>query len=1710
MSVTNGSLTIAQAEASTATSGLTVSDTAANIAQGLVVQPSLATKVASFNLSANATLSATAAETLGRLGSHLHLGSFRLTVRDSLANLRAAGNAAGVALAATLQVVDTAANLLNAPSSSFARVSSVSLTGTPTLSVAQITYLEALPGFTVDPSAAVTLSDTVSQIDGVLAAHITWFTSIAAITLRMDGGRISAYDAGVLEQMIAHGRQVTFVPGLTDSTLNITATTAHNLAANAAMLSALATHVPLAYSLSGGTAPITAADAAALLTLPNIASIVHTLSVSDTGTQITANAGALFGQGFAGITVTSGAFSGTAAQLLNSSLHFAGISTASLAASANVTAAQAASLAALPGFAIASGASLTVQDSATNLLGMSSHTLGVVSSELLPAGPATVTAAQGSALAAMAHFSNAAGVITVADTIANLKSSTAWQTIATNTVIADAAANITAGANAAMVQNATAVTVTDSAANIATYTSSLTGLHRPLSFTLTLGGVVAAPTLLLLSQAVTLTPAGFSLVLADTLAHVEALTAPQRALANAVSVTDSVADLTSGGFDWLHANVTVPLAIILTDPADTLSFTVATYVADTAQIDAVLNATTLQVVDSAANLATEATVLGADPKVTAVVMTDTAANIDANATSLAAMAGKLSITLTASATVTAATLTLFNTAHSFSAGGYTLTLADNAADVAGLSARALALASSVAITDTAADLTPTVLASLATLTSSYSGTIAITLTGTAPLLSITASTYTTDRALIDDITNVGAVQVTGDSATIAAIATTLTADTRVGSVAVTDTSANVVANLVPLLGLGNALSVTLSDTLAIPASLVPMLVQLGHLTATGITIADTGANIAAVVLSASPATLQFLNAHPVQLSADSNVTVAQAAALGSLHSFSDNSHVLNVWDSASHLASNVYAAAEQGGLISGLYLNTGSDFGSVTMSASAAATLFGLTNFHTGNPDGTPNYVTVADTAANLNAAYSVLSTINTASIGPGLLGPGFPFQLSGSVEFVVTSNATISDLALTHLQTLGAFFSFNNLIIPFQQTTTITVRDTAATIYANAATQSESGGLYEGPTGFLTPVYASAWQLSASAAVSETVAAGLGGLGGFSAGIYKLNLAVPTNLVISIADANDLGNLGSSLVVSGPGQLQVDGTLAQLSQLTSPALAVVTPEVSDTFEDVLSSGLTSTSPLLAGTLTITDSEMTDVAHAESLFGLIKVGNGSGIAPAAISFGSNIETVSGDIADLQTLTGLPAWSQNTGLQASFSLDAADTVANLINPANTSFLASLAGTTLAGNQTATASAAESLFLLEAKIHFAKDDNLLTIADTAANLISQSNADGVGMADTLNLLGADTTSAAGAAILLADHNLVLNAPLTIADTASNLLNNSLATLLAGATFLPGDAPLVELNAVTTIDATTASALVSLPGFTDPSHDLNIADSSGFLIDGANNAAELIAHSVTLAGDETVSAPTILALSEVPNFNLGANHLLLAANDFADAPTLKAIADFGSGYEPNGHTITMTQDLTNLTPAEYNALQSDNVVTNGHILSEVSPTPVFVQATESGGQLIVSVTGPAPTVYNGYSPTGQQIPGVGTNSTSYNATFSDTAPGHSFSLTDTEGGVPESAPLIILDISQLDSAAGTTPFSTTPTANAVQLNNFYLPLYSASTVPTVVSVPSLVYNQQAQTISLDGGSGGVPVLLLTLGGTDHPTSLATSEFAFKTYHA
>ena len=236
-------------------------------------------------------------------------------------------------------------------------------------------------------------------------------------------------------------------------------------------------------------------------------------------------------------------------------------------------------------------------------------------------------------------------------------------------------------------------------------------------------------------------------------------------------------------------------------------------------------------------------------------------------------------------------------------------------------------------------------------------------------------------------------------------------------------------------------------------------------------------------------------------------------------------------------------------------------------------------------------------------------------------------------------------------------------------------------------------------------------------------------------------------------------------------------------------------------------------------------------------------------------------------------------------------------------------------------------------------------------------------------------------------------------------------------------------------------------------------------------------------------------------MPHFTVGDNLLTLAGNDFANAATLKAIADLGTQFSDGGHTITATADALNLTPTEYAALQNDGIVANGHAISAVL---VDTSVTDLNNLMALTATGVAGATVNIYDSSGNPLSNTVEAQSGFTITAPDSGLGHAFSITETVNG-KESAPVVVLEANLIEAAV-TAADATFATSGAIEVDSGkYLNLYTSTSVPQNLQTPALVYNAATHTISLDLPNASA-VTLITLGASTHPASLDVSEILVK----
>ena len=808
------------------------------------------------------------------------------------------------------------------------------------------------------------------------------------------------------------------------------------------------------------------------------------------------------------------------------------------------------------------------------------------------------------------------------------------------------------------------ISVADTAANINTNLTAILANAQVVGLTVTDGGVLS--------------------VAVNQVATVSALLTQSASLSVSDTATHIAADLAAGHsvlISELTANPAALTAIHLTG-ANSLTLTAAATQALVAAHELTALAALIQSGGAAlvlnVSMANLASVSAYASSHVSVVVDDTAANI---ATDLLSGNSVLEHNSTAVSNVvltadpatpppalSAAAISALYTYGVSNPNSVALPVADSAANILALDgttpgAAALALATSITVSDSAADIS----AQLHALTTANLPNLHVTLTDAAPVLTVSWNTYSSSTAVLDTITNVdtvtnrGPVVVSDLAAALAGNAAALLNDTHVGKVQVADSAADVEAgaNLAELQALGSLLWITLTDSTLSAAAVTAGLLQSAHVTTTGGGVADTAQAIADLVI-AVPAAAAFLNSVGATATsvAAGGLSVAEAAALEGLTNFHATGQTLVVYDTVAHLTGAGAAAVLANTLVSGVYLNATGH--AATPTAAQAVALFALPHFHNTDLAGTANTITVQDSAAAIDAVHTQL-----AALGSDLAG------------IQVNASATVSDAVLGDLQALGAT-AINDAVL--------TVSDTAANI-ANNATAQTTGS----PS--ITATY---WQLATSASVSEAQAVVLGNLGASlntdpSGHQLALIVTLAGNTAASVADANALANLNAALALNLNGHtLAVTDTAAHLATLSGNALQFIVPNA---------------------TVVVSDTAPISETTADNLLRLLKNNNlpaneTGTITSAQLSF-AQPESVTGVISDLrglntdlQTLTGTAGtgWTGSATLANAFQLTAADTVANLIFGGNTTFLSGLHATTLSADASADATDAETLATL----------------------------------------------------------------------------------------------------------------------------------------------------------------------------------------------------------------------------------------------------------------------------------------------------------------------------------------------------------------------------------------------------------------------------
>jgi hypothetical protein len=589
-----------------------------------------------------------------------------------------------------------------------------------------------------------------------------------------------------METVTAQNAKVTGIT-LTDGTTPTLAITATQLSSDASALGKIGSAYNLAVSA------VTAASATSTAAAAHVVSI----TVSDTAANLSTNLNALQTLAASGeltaVTVTNNtvAVAVTLAQL-TSDATVLGLFTGTYSFSVSgVTVANEASQLAQPHIA-----SVSISDTAANV-NAALDTLQALGTKLvaiaLTDGGTPALSISGTQFTADAA------------TIAKLTGS---YSLSVNNVLAASAATV--GANT----HVTAMTITDTGANVATSIAALQGQNAKItSITLTDGGTptLAVTAAQLSADAGALGKIGSAYNLA--VSGVTAANAASTAAAShvtSITVSDTAANLSAN----INALQTVAAAgeltsVTVTNNTVPVSITLAQLTSDATALGQFTGTFSFTV--TGVTIAGQAATLS-QPHIASVSIGDTAANVVANIDTLQALGTKLvGIALTdggtPALTFTATQFTADAAAIAKLTGTYSLAvtsvLAANASTVA-----ANAHVTSIFVSDSSANVVANI-ASLQGVSTKVTG-IALTDGGT-PMLTLTSPQFVNDAGALGKITGSYALTVTGVAASNA---TTTGSNAHVTSIDVSDTAANVAASLAALQALASTklTSIALTDS----------------------------------------------------------------------------------------------------------------------------------------------------------------------------------------------------------------------------------------------------------------------------------------------------------------------------------------------------------------------------------------------------------------------------------------------------------------------------------------------------------------------------------------------------------------------------------------------------------------------------------------------------------------------------------------------------------------------------------------------------------------------------------------------------------------------------------------------------------------------------------------------------------------------------------
>ncbi len=1591
--------TVAQALQTTA-SGITVVDTPINIADA-IGNSDLLSRVSLFTLSGDAAVDAYRAEALYTLGSAFSLGGYSLTIRDTVGSLTFAGNAQAPLVGTSVQVVDTAADILAAANNPIIHgADTISVVTDSTLTLAQLQLLETWPHFTasgtiitladtaanllaVTPDIAkpalqvyeVAVDSTVSAADAVTLSALPGFTIASGTTLTISDSLASMNSFSLSHLALAT------MPGVA---LQVSDSIG-NLVNGTATLTTLTGAFPAMSVVPAPGQTVTASQLADLQTVPNFSTTAgHTLTVADTMANL----------------------------LALSAAQIALVQDSHLLSSETASVAQVQQLSTLPGFTAGSGNQLSVSDSIVHL------------AELTPAQTALLTN------------------LTADDTVANLVAA-----LATNAPAFSAITHVTAELDSgsytvaqltqlgqlanlgeltlAPTANGTSLHVVDTLQDIAAGASTLSLLQQAGDVTVTATNdhsILSASDAAALVAVPGMNPSDYTLAVSDTGPAISA-------------VADSIFNHGFQSITVTSGTLAVPLADLL-DPtlhfapggaaeAAQLSSSATVDTATLAELAAlpafgVAGAATLTVQDTAEALAAhEATVAqyaGAVrmtdlPNLTAAEATQLAdlrsavgathfslggnfvliANSAANLINPANNAGvtlAASITLADDARVSAAQATqLVALGPKFSPGSATLILSDTAANLTGLTSNPtnlVTLNTWHSLVLLSADATLSV--ADATLLAAFSG-----FTPGSHHLVISDTAQNLLQASPSLLTMAYAVQLSQPATLTVADATALsdlhTQFTGTNPVTVADTPLHLAAMPATLA------SFVASETLAaetagnasqfvIDAAQLATLAALPNLDASAfasqITLADTATTLLATAPTLPNLPLGLIGHIVPELSADATVSASQAESLHALSGFVLNGHSLTISDTALHIAG---LDAGTRAMATDIQVTSGG-------SALSAADYLSLTQL--------PNFsgigqVAVADTASALQTLVPLtadqLTHLSSIAVTPGSTVTAAQAQaLTTLPNLQANGNVSIADTAANLLQGTGAQpddWAGEQLASHVSLSADATIDAAQAAQLAQLGSRFDNGGhtltVQDTPTALLADAQNLApianqigvTELAANATpwvVSLATAAQLGLLPHFTAG--------PAGAVVADTVANILAPSNATLVGQVPAvtlsgddsatvaQAQALNALADFSLGTHGAGIANQLTITDSIGHLAQ--LDAATAAMASAIDLQGSGIASVAQFDAIRALPNYSDNGNLLLISDTATHLLALVGSDVslASAIMLTPDPSDSSLSAMQAEqlaslpgftpgiAQIGVLDTAAHLLQvtgagPMPDYWNGELAASTVTLSQDATVSATQAAELALLGSRFSLGGHTLTVSDGAAALTSTANASGLAMATTIALSGDQTLSAADATRLAGLGGLdKAGHTVTVTDSAANLAFAGYAGGLALA-------DTVQLGSATSLDVGAAEALIALPNFApNAAAPLTIVDTLSNLLDLgaaslAHNNAVLQATPIALSADTVATVAQMAALAALPEY----------AQFSRNGHTL-TVADTGqhlAGFMPDAVAVptayVMTGDAT-VTAAQADTLAAMAVDLNGNMLTVADTPAALLDAGNASG--------------------------------------------------------------------------------------------------------------------------------------------------------------